>query len=206
MTRARSPTIFDFQRNLDAIIHAGEREARISAAKARNEMAARGLALSGSMINVVAQIAYRIHTDTLKRAMDLTHEFSSGGDPSLAELAVTTRQRFQNLATMLLSLVPVIGDRGAVTENTRRQYTAVFDQRLDNALRDMEIGFVDGRRLQTDAGKSAPPKLADAVFAKPSLWGVGVDVPKGWQWFKYRLPEFFSYMKKMWQVILRRAR
>jgi len=38
------PTIFDFQRNLDTLIHSGEHQARAAAAHVKSDHAARGLA------------------------------------------------------------------------------------------------------------------------------------------------------------------
>ncbi|HKD60050.1 MAG TPA: hypothetical protein VKB47_06295 [Terracidiphilus sp.] len=36
----------------------------------------------------------------------------------------------------------------------------------------------------------AEPKLGDAVILRPSLWGMGIDLPKAWKWMqdKWRRP------------------
>jgi hypothetical protein len=182
----RTPTIFDFQRNLDTIIHSGERVARAEAAKARSEFSARGLGVSGPLLGAVIESANQIHANILKRAMELTHEFSSGNSHlAKADLAKTTRQRFENFAAMLLSTVPSAG-RPEIAQQIRHRYAAVFQQRLDGALKDIEIGFIDGRRPGATHDPPAATKLSDAVILKPTFMGMGVDLQKAWQWLKSR--------------------
>jgi hypothetical protein len=179
---SRTPTIFDFQRNLDTVIHRGEREARADAAKLGSEFAARGLGRSGPLISAVVKRADQIHADILKRAMELIVEFSRDSSP-IAGLGATTRQRFENFSTMLLGTVPPAG-LPEVAQQVRHQYAAVFQQRLDGALRDIEIGFIDGRRLNVtpDAGTTA--KLGEALILRPTFMGMGIDVQKAWQWLR----------------------
>jgi hypothetical protein len=180
---SRTPTIFDFQRNLDTIIHRGEREARAEAARLRSEFAAKGMGQSGPLISEVIKRADQIHADTLKCAMDLIVEFSRDSSP-IAGLGTTTRQRFESFSVMLVGTVPPAG-RPDVAQQIRHQYAAVFQQRLEGALRDIEIGFVDGRRLQhviPDAG--APATLGDVVILRPTFMGMGIDLQKAWEWLK----------------------
>jgi hypothetical protein len=197
----RALTIFDFQRNLDTIIHSGEREARSRAATAQNEFAAKGLGASGPLIENVIQTVDQIHAGILKRAMELTHEFSSGsGHLSKEDLAKTALQRFESLATMLLSTVPLAG-RPEVAQQIRRQYAAVFKQRLDVALKDIEIGFIDGRRVDTHPVPSTTTKLSDAVILKPTIMGMGFDLHKAGLWLKDRPTIMRAGVKlhKAWQ-------
>lgn len=183
----RPPTVFDFQRNLDAIIHSGEREARTGAVRTQSQFAAKGLGMSGPLIGAVTGSIDKLHGDILERAMKLTHEFTSGSSQlSPTDLAETSRSRFESFATMLLSTVPPAGSP-QVAQRVRDQYAAVFQQRLDGALRDIEIGFVGGSRLTTTPDIRATTKLSDAVILKPTFMGMGLDLPKAWKWVREHL-------------------
>jgi len=46
------PTIFDFQRNLDTLIHSGEHQARAAAVHVKSDHAARGLSDSTTVITM----------------------------------------------------------------------------------------------------------------------------------------------------------
>jgi len=139
------------------------------------------------MIGELIKIADQVHADILKRAMELIHHFMGGGiHPSLADLSSPTRQRFESFAAFLLSAVPSAG-RPEVAQKIRDQYAVVFQQRLDGALRDIEIGLVDGRRLDTPADAATTVKLREAMILRFTVWGIGVDLQKVWQWLKVRL-------------------
>jgi hypothetical protein len=141
------PTIFDFQRNLDTLIHSGEQEARAEAARIKSEFAARGIGSSTGVITAAIGRFDQIHKDILERAMRLIGEFANRNAAlSPAVLAGAARPRFHNFSTMLLGTVPPAGFP-AEAQRFRGQYKLVFQQRLDGALRDIEIGFIGGRNM-----------------------------------------------------------
>lgn len=177
----QTPTVLDFERNLDTIVHNGEQEARAAIPGMQSELAARGLARSGAAIKVIIENADKIHADTLDRCMNLIGEFSKvGSQLSLKALAETTRTRLESLETALLAAVPDAGSPKAA-QQVRTQYAAVFQRRLGIALKDIEIGFINGRRITAPADEE-PPKLGDAMIMKPSFMGMGVDIPKALRW------------------------
>jgi hypothetical protein len=68
-----------------------------------------------------------------------------------------------------------------------RQYRAVFQQRLDGALRDAEIGFVRGVGFSaTTPAASQPPK--EIVSLKPRWLGMSVDLKEAARWIWKRRP------------------
>jgi len=100
----QTPTIFDFQRNLDAIIHNGEQEAEKAKRRIMAELAAKGLARSGAAIRAVIENADEIHRSILERCMNLIDEFTKIPRQILRKsLAAMTRGRLENLAIMLLA-------------------------------------------------------------------------------------------------------
>src|SRR5205823_1187469 len=78
----------------------------------------------------------------------------------------------------------------------RGQYTHVFRQRLDGALRDIQIGFIGGRKIATAAAVAVPatepatPTLSDVLSLKPALWGMSIDLLKAWKWLREGLHSF----------------
>ena len=71
------PTIFDFQRNLDMLIHSGQRQARAAAAHVKSDHAARGLRDSTTIITMAIGKFDEIHQDIIRQAMQLIADFSS---------------------------------------------------------------------------------------------------------------------------------
>jgi hypothetical protein len=185
------PTIFDFQRNLDTLIHTGEHQARAAAAHVKSDHTGRGLADATTIITMSIGRFDEIHKDILQRAMQLIEDFCSRNSLlSPGGLAGAARDRLDGFGTFLLATVPPT----SFTQDAHRfrgQYTVVFRQRLDGALRDIEIGFIGGRKITTvpaappPASDATPPtKLTDALTLRPTFMGMSVDVPKAWNWVR----------------------
>ena len=144
---SRTPSVADFQRNLDNTINGARQDVRMKVAAAQSSHAARGLAISGSMLSAAVEIANDIHRNCVVQAMILINEFlHSNSQLTIEEMVITARGRFENFAATLLNSVPSAGMPQQAVK-LQNQYAAVFQQRLDGALRDIEIGFVEGRRL-----------------------------------------------------------
>jgi hypothetical protein len=181
----QTPTLFDFQRNLASIIHSGEQEVGKARSRILSEMAAKGLARSGATISQLIQNADEVHKGIIERSMNLIDEFTkTPSQLSREALAEVARPRLETLAIMLAN-VPTAGSP-PVAQQVRTQYTAVFQQRLDGALKDIEIGFINGRRIPA-LSEEGPVTLGDAVILRPTFMGMSVDIPKAWTWVRSRL-------------------
>ncbi len=195
----QSPTIFDFERNLDMLIHSGEHQARAAAVNVKSHHASRGLSDSTTVITMYINNAFEIHHDVIRRAMEIIADFRSrNAELSPGGLAVTSRHRLDGFGTFLLTTIP----RTSFTQEAQRfrtQYTNVFRQRLDAALRDIQIGFIGGRKIATATAApppidAAPPAIAaetkttltDVVILRPTFMGMGLDLTKAWDWVRQK--------------------
>src|SRR6266481_4506249 len=100
------PTIFDFQRNLDTLIHSGEHQARAAAVHVKSDHAARGLSDSTTVIIMAIARFNEIYQEIIQRSMQLIEDFCSrNAELTPGILAGTVRNRLKNFATFLLATV-----------------------------------------------------------------------------------------------------
>jgi hypothetical protein len=67
----RTPTIFDFQRNLDRLIECGESEASAEKRRLTSEYSARGLSQSSMMTDAAKECFVKVYGDILDLSMKL---------------------------------------------------------------------------------------------------------------------------------------
>jgi hypothetical protein len=65
----------------------------------------------------------------------------------------------------------------------------VLQQRIDGALRDVEIGFVRGAGFSDRQPKSASaaPQRKEIMSLKPTIYGLGIDLKELWRWLRRRI-------------------
>ena len=137
------PTKADIERALSSLLL----EARHRLAERSNEDMAdatkAGALQSTRLIIVIAEAAQKIHAEVMQQATSMLRDFAQRMDIAPSQITEWARPHLENLGSTLLQLVPQCG---FPNEQNRivAQYQAQFDQRLANALRDFEIGFVEG--------------------------------------------------------------
>ncbi len=147
-TRSSVAGITDFQRNIDNVASDCIREAKKKIREAQSSLAAKGLGRSGAMIRAALSIIDDTHKSSISRAMMLIHEFSYVNiDLSVDDMSEVTRDRITKLSSALINSVPSAG-RPPPAILIGNKYVEVFRKRLDGALRDIKIGFIEGRRLK----------------------------------------------------------
>lgn len=138
----QAPNRGDFQRNVSVVVH--EVRAKFKAENDRiiSNLTARELAGSGALISDLVSCANRFHAEIIDRSMRLSGEFVGRSNLTPAELAQAVRPILKNLTIEFLA--PQMTQRYPQPEGHRAvaQYTQVFHQRLEGALRDMQIGFI----------------------------------------------------------------
>lgn len=187
------PTKGDLDRNLSMIMHSAHHMARAERNRLTTEFAARGMGLSTSLIGAVMGSLDKIHAESIEQAMHIVREFVGRMQPVTSkQIAVWVRPHLENLGNVVLGQ---LHPAGFPVEHQRvlAQYTPVFQQRLDGALRDIEIGFIKGRSIAPmEPSGLAPsaPQTKEIFSLKPGAWGMSVDLKELWRSVIRRLRRF----------------
>jgi hypothetical protein len=127
-------------------MHSAHQKARAERGRMTSEFAARGMVHSTSLISAAMGVLNTIHNDAIAAAMPIVRDFAERMNVPVTEITPLARAHLENLGNSVLGELP---PAGFPTEHQRirRQYAQVFQQRLDGALRDIEIGFIGGRSM-----------------------------------------------------------
>jgi hypothetical protein len=140
------PVKADLDRNLSTIFHTAHHRARDEQNRLISEFTRHGM--STGLIWAVMRAVDTIHQEAVSTAMPVLCDFAKRMQHPSSEIATLARPHLENLNNTLLAGLPQAG----FPDEWRRvqtQYSAVFKQRLDGALRDFEIGFIGGRSVVT---------------------------------------------------------
>ena len=137
------PTIADFQRNLDERIHESEHTARAIRGKQINSHTARGLGISGAVASAVVSDLDGLHKETVKDITKLANGFILAGIP-IADVITNVQSRLSNFSGMLFGQVPTSALPPHGLEQFRQQWSAVWNQRTEGAVKNIQIGMVNG--------------------------------------------------------------
>jgi hypothetical protein len=144
-----APTRGDFQRKVSGFIHEARKNVDAENGRIIANLAARGLAHSGALISDVVSCADRFHAEAIDKSTRLAAEFARRSNLTAAELGDAARPLLENLTIQLLARLLTQRYPQPQGQRAVAQYTQVFQQRLEGALRDIEIGFVGGMNVIT---------------------------------------------------------
>lgn len=176
-----TPTKADLDRNLSTILRDAHQKARTGKLCLTSEFVARGMGRSTSLIGAVAGLLDGLHREALERASPMLRDFAERMQIAPPGISAIARSHLKNMGNAVLGELPPAGFP-TVHQQFRRQYQAIFDQRLEGALRDFEIGFAGGRNQLPKAPEDqipsvAPKDKAEELFnLKPGLWGMSINL------------------------------
>jgi nucleoside phosphorylase len=138
----------------------------------KSDAAKAGALQSNRIIVAAVKVADTLHQDAMKQATTILLDFIERMERPPAEVTGWARPHLENLGNSLLGCVPPNGFP-ADHQRIRTQYHAVFQQRLDGVLRDVEIGLVKGTgfvRAETMERKEEWISSAEAIqMLKPTM-------------------------------------
>jgi hypothetical protein len=142
-----APTRADFQAKVSSIIHETRRKLDAENGRLIVATAARGLSQNGGLISDVVSCADRLHADAIDKLTRLAAEFVGRSKLTPTDLGNAARPLLANLTIQLLARLQTQRYLQPQGQRALAQYTQVFEQRLERALRDIQIGFVGGQSV-----------------------------------------------------------
>ena len=134
----------DFERMLDDILASAKTAALTASTQVEHEAAARGALLSSGTPILMEQRLTPIHEAALADAMRLIVQFSERAGIPVLELSEMARPKLGLFTSDITGRLTTAATRMNLTQlNT--QARGRFDQRVENALKDVEIGFIQSR-------------------------------------------------------------
>jgi hypothetical protein len=177
MTDYEQPAKGDLDRNLSVIMHAAHRKATAERGRIISEAATQGMVQSTRVTVTAAAALDKIHAEAIDQAMPVVCAFADRMQVKPKQITQWARPHLENLGNSVLGQLPPAGFP-AEHQRVRAQYALVFQQRLDGALRDFEIGFIKGASVAR-AAPADPPR--DLLSFKPGLWGINIDLKELWR-------------------------
>jgi hypothetical protein len=184
------PAKSDIDRELSFLMHETRQEGAAECNRIKGEAAKHGALQSNRVIVTVADAVNRIHAAKLKQATELLRHFAERMEETPKQITEWARPHLENLGNVALGQIPA---NGFPTDHQRiiRQYRMVFQQRLDGALRAVEIGFVRGVGFSPVASNPATPTVKSEILKlTPTFWGMGIDLKAAARLLRQKWPSW----------------
>jgi hypothetical protein len=174
MATFERPKKGDLDRTLSGVMHDARHKVEAECSELISQAVSRGTLQSSRQNLLFFLAADRQHERVMRVATAIVLDFIEHADASPPDMAGWARPILENLGNALLT---VPKPNGFPEEHRRllHQYQAVFRQRLDHTLRDIEIGYIRGQgflRPQAVDGEqwiSAAVARRDVVTVERSL-------------------------------------
>ncbi len=134
----------DFERMLDNILGRAKTAAMYTCAEVEAEAAKRGTLLSSGTPVVMEQRLTPIHETAVADAMRLIVQFSERTGIPIAELRELAKPKLIAFTSDITGRTTTAANRMSLTQLSA-QIRNRFDERVENALQDVAIGFIQGR-------------------------------------------------------------
>jgi predicted nucleotide-binding protein len=137
------PSKGDIDYALSMLMHEARRQIMEERGRIVSQAAAASCLQSNRVIVLVADAADRIHAASLKQATPMLRDFIERMERPSKEITEWARPHLENLSNSVLGGIP---PNGFPADHQRiiGQYRAIFQQRVDGALREAEIGYIKG--------------------------------------------------------------
>jgi hypothetical protein len=205
----------DFERMLTDMVDRAVTSAMSACTQVQSEFAKHGAYRSSRLPLSMEQAVISVHETLLKNSMHLVIEFSENSGISVPDLIEISRPK---LASFMAQISEHISKSGGGTSPL--QYSAQmherFNQRTENALKDVELGFIQGRNAlvtENSTNQSKALRLLQALYdatrnqAEPAIVHMlktGLSEPESqaaWRYLKDR--ELIETFSKGWLRLYR---
>jgi hypothetical protein len=156
----------DFERMLDDILSRAKTSALTTSAQVEAESAARGALLSSGTSIAMDRRLTPIHETALADAMRLIVQFSERTGIPILELNEAARPKLVTFTSDITERMATAAKRMNLTQ-LLTQARGRFDRRVENALKDVGIGFIEGRSAivkENSTNQSKAMRLLKALY------------------------------------------
>ena len=156
----------DFDRMLDNILAKAKLQVDRTAIQVEHEAAARGSLLSSGTPIVMEERLTPIHESALSDTMRLIVQFSERAGIAVPELNEAAKPKLESFTAEMTARMSTAAGRMNLSP-LLTQIRARFDRRVQNASRDVEIGFIEGRSAivtETSSTQSKALRLLEALY------------------------------------------
>ena len=156
----------DCERMLDDILSRAKTAALTTSAQVEAESAARGTLLSSGTPIVMEQRLTPIHETALADAMRLIVQFCERTGIPIPELSEAAKTKLVAFTSEITERMVTAANRMNLTQ-VLSQARERFNRRVENALRDVEIGFIQGRSAivtENSTNQSKAMRLLKALY------------------------------------------
>jgi predicted nucleotide-binding protein len=143
------PAKTDIDYALSVLMNEAQRQAADEKNQVQSEANKRGVLQSNRVIVVVADGVDKIHKASLDKVKPILVDFIKRMRKPATEITAWARPHLENLSNAVLAEIP---PSGFPNDHQRivKQYQEVFQQRIDGALREVEIGYLNGEGFKAD--------------------------------------------------------
>ena len=156
----------DFEWMLDHILGSAKAAALTTSAQVEHESAARGTLLSSGTPIIMEQRLTPIHEAALADAMRLIVQFSERTGIPIPELSEAAKTKLLTFTSEITECMVTAASRMNLTQ-VLSQARERFNRRVENALQDVEIGFINGRSAivtENSTNQSKAMRLLKALY------------------------------------------
>lgn len=172
------PNSSNFKRNLDAILHRAEQRAKTEKTKIQAEALSRSAIRTIKIVTSTVEFFDELHKDVLNQVMNLMAGFMNNSEVPLEDLASVSIHGLEDFAGMLRASVPATGFKEQA-HKLRVQYAAVWQERLNEAIHDIETGFVNGVAIHAPRVSSRTKSEKFGILDSPNLFEHDLAEAKG---------------------------
>lgn len=156
----------DFERMLDDILGRAKITALSATAQVEAEFAARGALMSSGTLIEMEQRITPIHENALADAMRLVVQFSERTGISISDLSDLAGPKLATFTSDITERLATAATRMNLTQ-ILSQARERFNRRVENALKDVGIGFIQGRSAivtENSTNQSKALRLLQALY------------------------------------------
>jgi hypothetical protein len=139
---------------LSAVGNNARQQADAERTKVERTFHAGGAGSNAGVVNYVARAVDEVHINYLKEAMSILASYLGQVDATPREMTEWAKPELEKIADMVIGEI-TSHYHSDLAKDARRNGKDVFHQRIDHALREFQLGRVNGKVIKVEGGATA---------------------------------------------------